>query len=317
MKKAIEEIDPLREQETDLSLDVLKSQVRVMKNKYPNHSNDLLDLRYQLEQGIEKFPENKAMIRVLEAVNKELYEISSGTLTDNLPEGSPLLEEHSHVIHWSQIGDSNKFGNVKEAQVFDDEDGKKYAKIWLLEAENVNGNGWGVASSTLDKNIMTFIGKPYVITSDEFLGKPSVYADEFVHPSIPTDNIQSVLDHQEQFRVGTIVDVLKEGKDYYAMIEIMPKYRGKSLPPFCSPAVYQLNPREDPKNFSEWVGLHLAGLMEKPAYGARLAILKGTCIGTQNECKVQLRNAQLEIKTLCKNGLLEKKKTETKLKLLE
>ena len=75
-----------------------------------------------------------------------------------------------------------------------------------------------------------------------------------------------------------------------------PKYAHLTLPPFCSPAIYQLNASEKEDDISEWEALHLAGLDENPAYGAKVAILKGTCIGTEHACSIQFRAAkQVEI----------------------
>jgi hypothetical protein len=207
-------------------------------------------------------------------------------------------KDHHHIIHWAQTG---TYYEGKETEIIT-KGNKKFAKIWLLEAQHVNGNGWGVSPVTLAQNITKFKGRPYVITASQFLGKPSVYEAQFVHPNIPTNDVRKVLNHQETFRVGTIIDVMEEGQNWFAMIEILPKYAQKSLPPFCSPAVYQLDAREDPTNFTKWEPLHLAGLMEKPAYGARLATLRGTCIGTANECKIQFtRVAQLDGRIMCAN----------------
>ena len=198
--------------------------------------------------------------------------------------------DHHHVIHWENNG---QYHEAQETEIIT-KGNKKFAKIWLLEAQHVNGNGWGVSPITLAQNMPKFKGRPYVITSSKFLEKPSVYEAQFVHPNIPSNDVRKVIQHQETFRVGTIVDVMEEGQNWFAMVEILPKYAQKSLPPFCSPAVYQLDAREDPRNFSKWEALHLAGLMEKPAYGARLATLRGTCIGTQKACAIQFRGAQLE-----------------------
>ena len=220
--------------------------------------------------------------------------------------------DHHHIVHWENVG---TYREAQETEIIT-KGNKKFAKIWLLEAQHVNGNGWGVSPVTLAQNMPKFIGRPYVITSSTFLEKPSVYEAQFVHPNIPSNDVRKVLNHQETFRVGTIVDVMEEGTNWFAMIEILPKYAQKSLPPFCSPAVYQLDAREDPRNFSKWEALHLAGLMEKPAYGARLATLRGTCIGTANECKIQFTKvAQLEGTVMCAQTQKANKYKSDKLKI--
>lgn len=219
-------------------------------------------------------------------------------------------KDHHHIIHWAQTG---QYSEGPETEIIT-KGNKKFAKIFLLEAQHVNGNDWGVSPVTMAQNMPKFKGRPYVITSSTFLEKPSVYEAQFVHPNIPTNDVRKVIQHQETFRVGTIIDVMEEGTNWFAMVEINPKYAQKSLPPFCSPAVYQLDAREDPRNFTKWEALHLAGLMEKPAYGARLATLRGTCIGTQNECKIQFTKvAQLEGTIMCASMQKAKKYKEAKL----
>ena len=225
--------------------------------------------------------------------------------------------DHKHIIIMDKtVGSGDHFEGLREAQISRNGN-KKFAKIWLLNAQDINGNGWGVAQSTLDHNIKNFIGKPFVVTAQDFLEKPSPYGDQYVHPSLPTSSINANLTHQENFRVGNIVDIMKNGPEYYAQIEILPKYHDKTLPPFCSPALFQVDLTEDPHNISKWEALHLAGLTERPAFGARVAILKGTCVGSQNECKVQFRQAQVTIKC-AKTQMEEKRKfIETKLSLLK
>lgn len=221
-------------------------------------------------------------------------------------------KKHNHHISMDKTIGTNHFDNLKEAQMISSED-KKYAQIWLLNAKNINRNGWGVSPTTLDYNIHKFIGRPFVVTAQEFLEKNSPYGNQYVHPSIPTENINTYLKYQEQFKIGTIVDIIKKDQDYYAQIEILPKYQDKSLPPFCSPSIYKSNLFEDDTNITSWEAMHLAGLTEKPAYGARLAILKGTCIGTKNECNTQFKNAKSL--TTCDKKVLQIEKLKTKLKL--
>jgi len=38
--------------------------------------------------------------------------------------------------------------------------------------------------------------------------------------------------------------------------------------------------------------------MEDPAYGARIALLKGSCMGTAEACSIQFKGAKLT-KTMC------------------
>ena len=70
------------------------------------------------------------------------------------------------------------------------------------------------------------------------------------------------------------------------------KFANMMLPPFCSPAKFQNNPGEADGEISDWEALHLAGLMEDPAYGARIALLKGSCMGTAEACSIQFKAAK-------------------------
>ena len=168
----------------------------------------------------------------------------------------------------------------------------KYAKYWLLNAKQTNGNGWGIAAHSAKANMAKFIGRPLVITSSKWHGA-SVYGEKYEHPYVPTNDLNQIFAHQEKFRVGTIVDIGESGGDYHATIEMLPKFANMTLPPFCSPAIYQLDAQEAEGQISKWEALHLAALDENPAYGARIALLKGTCVGTNSECKIQFRGAKL------------------------
>jgi len=169
-----------------------------------------------------------------------------------------------------------------------------YAKYWLLNAKQSNGNGWGIAAHSAKTNMHKFIGKPLVITSAKWRGSKikDKYGDTFDHPYIPTNDLNKIFEHQEQYRVGNIVDIGEKDGDYFAMIEMLPKFANMTLPPFCSPAIYQLDAREAEGQISKWEALHLAALDTDPAYGARIAILRGTCVGSNNECRIQFRSAK-------------------------
>ncbi len=169
----------------------------------------------------------------------------------------------------------------------------KFAKYYLLDGMDQNGNGWGVVNDTIPKHIASFVGKPFVVTSNEWI-VDSEYEEQYDHPFIPTNNMQAILKHQEKFRVGDIVKVGldEENRRWYAMIKIKPKFAHMPLPQFCSPAIYQLNPHEEEGSISVWEGLHLAGLDGDPAYGARVALLRGSCEGSSGQCMHQFRMAK-------------------------
>ena len=208
-----------------------------------------------------------------------------------------IAQEHNHKISFR----GHKIGGFKGASL--NGQSGKYAKYWLLNAKETNGNGWGIAAHTAKENMKKFIGRPLVVTAQSWHGA-SEYGDEYEHPYLPTNDINAILNHQEKFRVGSIVDVFEDKHgDWYASIEMLPKFANSRLPPFCSPAIYQLDASEAEGQISKWEALHLAALTENPAYGARIALLKGTCVGTDNECKVQFKSAkQLVAESPCHEG---------------
>ena len=131
----------------------------------------------------------------------------------------------------------------------------------------------------------------------------SEYGDAYEHPYLPTNDISKVFDHQEKFRVGSIVDIIEKDGDYFANIELNQKFAHMVMPPFCSPAIFQNNPSEPEGQISDWEALHLAALHEDPAYGSRIALLSGTCVGTKDQCTVQFKSAKQEAKMVCTKGL--------------
>ena len=223
---------------------------------------------------------------------------------------SYIAKDHHHKISFR----GHKIGGFKGASLSGQSG--KYAKYWLLNAKETNGNGWGIAAHTAKENMKKFIGRPLVVTASSWHGA-SEYGDEYEHPYLPTNDINAILNHQEKFRVGSIVDVFEDSHgDWFASIEMLPKFASSRLPPFCSPAIYQLDASEAEGQISKWEALHLAALTENPAYGARIALLKGTCVGTDNECKVQFKGAKQESGIEC--PVKEKqKKVKSKLSKLK
>jgi hypothetical protein len=197
-----------------------------------------------------------------------------------------VKEAHQHNVDWVKNHPPEGF----RAASLTERHGR-YAKIWLLNAKDINGNGWGVSQVNLAKNLKSFLGRPYVITAKQFIAN-SEYMDTYDHPYIHTNDIPTILNYQEKFRVGNIIDVTQQGDDYFATVEVRPKFAHLNLPAFCSPAIFQMDPRESQQKISKWVGLHLAGLDENPAYGARIALLRGTCNGPRGQCMTQLQTAK-------------------------
>ena len=101
-------------------------------------------------------------------------------------------------------------------------------------------------------------------------------------------NMNDILSFQGRFRIGTISDVFfdSQKKVWNAVVSLKEGVEASDLPPFCSPALYQLDMTEPEGNISQWTGLHLAALDQRPAYG-NIALLNGTCSGTSSSCKSQ------------------------------
>ena len=177
----------------------------------------------------------------------------------------------------------------------------KFASYFLLKGDEVNGREWGVTSGSIPENISTFIGRPLIATGEKFI-EDSPYGVNFVHPSIThfksrapelvaglnPMNIDDILTFQDRFKIGTIDDVFfNEDKQLWnASVKLAEGVEQSDLPPFVSPALYQLDMAEHEGQLTKWTGLHLAALDQKPAYG-NIALLNGTCTGTSGQCKTQ------------------------------
>jgi hypothetical protein len=112
-------------------------------------------------------------------------------------------KEHSHSIVFRKFtGSQYRRASLQKQE-------GKYAKYWLLNAKQTNGNGWGVSPVSIAKNINKFIGRPFVVTAKQWIPE-SEYGEQFEHPYLPTNNIDNIISHQEKFRVGSIVDVVEK-----------------------------------------------------------------------------------------------------------
>lgn len=204
-----------------------------------------------------------------------------------------------------RIGKNNTFkfqiGKLRTGSLVDDfrtANDDRYVSYFLLNAD-VNLKEWGVTALSLPQHIGTFKNMPFVITKTKFF-EASAYGEETDHPSTEhfarlgitrspekNDMMQQAA-FQEEFRVGNIEEIIntKDG-DYLAFIKIKPEFANYEMPPLVSPAIFQLNPMEPPNRITQWVGMHLAGLDEAPAYG-NSAVFKGSCNGDKNTCLTQL-----------------------------
>jgi len=218
---------------------------------------------------------------------------------------SNLDLEHHHSFEFKPVGQFRGASLLQEQSA-----DKKFVKYFLLTAKDINGNGWGVSQDSIASNIKDFIGQPLVATSRQFIAD-SEYGDTYTHPYIPTNHIPTIFAHQNKFAIGIIRDVVEEHGNWNAIAEIFPKYAHMKPPPFCSPGIFQLDPREPEGNISKWKALHLAVLDAEPAYGAQMAIMKGSCVGTLNECKVQFKGAKFESSNTEQKKEMQREELET------
>lgn len=185
-------------------------------------------------------------------------------------------------------------------------DGSNYVSYFLINDEE-NMKGWGITSDSISQHIGSFKGMPFVITAKRFF-ENSPYGEMTDHPS--TDHFGSLgiriggygpmtrpkefndlmqqAKFQEEFRVGNIEEVFKKSNgDWHALIKLKPEFANHQMPSLVSPALFQINPAEPQNAIKTWLGMHLAGLDERPAYGNN-AVYKGSCFGTGEECMRKL-----------------------------
>lgn len=176
--------------------------------------------------------------------------------------------------------------------------GDRYVSYFLLNA-STNLKEWGVTPNSISKHIASFKGMPFVITNNTWFAK-SAYGEVYDHPSTEhfgklgihraggSNEMMSQASFQEEFRVGNIEEIITaRNGDMLAFIKILPQFATREMPPLVSPAIFQLNASEPADQITSWIGMHLAGLDEKPAYG-NSAVFKGSCNGEKGACLTQL-----------------------------
>ena len=201
--------------------------------------------------------------------------------------------------------------SLDDSFVQDPERQGKYASYFLLKGDEVNGREWGVTSESIPQNISTFIGRPLVATGEKFIAD-SPYGQQFLHPSIShftqaapevvrglnPMNMTDILKFQDKFRIGTIEDVFFNNNKglWNASVKLADNVEASDLPPFVSPALYQLDMTEHEGSLTKWTGLHLAALDQRPAYGS-IALLNATCSGTSESCKMEFAAQENTLKS--------------------
>jgi len=217
----------------------------------------------------------------------------------NLTSNMQLLTQQNNMGILTRTIESTHFLTASLDENFSFEgDERKFHAYFLIKGEEINGNKWGVPDESIPKNIQTFEGMPFLVTADAFI-EDSPYKYRYLHPNInhfknykpelvqglDAENLDDVLKFQNQWKVGDIRRVLYDSSDDYwkALVEPLPLYEDNKFPPFCSPSIFKKFIFENDKKIMFWQGVHLAGLMDKPAYGSQ-AIYEGSCSGTLGSC---------------------------------
>lgn len=174
-----------------------------------------------------------------------------------------------------------------------EENDRLYLKIFLLDG-SVNMNDWGVAPSSIARNIPTAIGKPVVLYKNAH--------GEYDHPSLAgQDSLDHALAYQDLYRIGTYIDVFesqtKPGQ-WWGVAEVTDEGVKKairedpSIPFYVSPTIRLLHPNQSDQSLTEWAFMHSA-VVDKPAYTTQKAYISGHCSGNSNTCLLQLRRASI------------------------
>lgn len=228
-------------------------------------------------------------------------------LLQNLTSNMQLLTQQYHISSLTRIITSSHFLTASLDENFNFKgDESKFHAYFLIKGEEINGNNWGVPDESIPKNIQTFEGMPFLVTADEFI-KDSPYKYRYLHPNInhfknykpelvqglDAENLDDVLKFQDTWKVGTIRRVLYDVEDDYwkAIVEPLPEYEDKKFPPFCSPSIFKKFIFENDKQINFWQGVHLAGLMDQPAYGSQ-STYEGSCSGTLGSCTKYFSDTQ-------------------------
>lgn len=171
-----------------------------------------------------------------------------------------------------------------------------WLKAFLID-DSINRNFWHIPENALKKYIDGFKGRPLISHPS---GDHPDYLAEGLKEASPTF-IQDILKHQEQYKIGDIVDVkyeaFKDNPDkqaYFAYIRLTdPNYlqsvkQGASSF-YVSPQIFDLDQKPPGEATVNFLPLHLA-VVKEPAYG-NIARVKASCNGESQSCINALKKA--------------------------
>jgi hypothetical protein len=171
-----------------------------------------------------------------------------------------------------------------------------WLKAFLID-DSINQNFWHIPDNALKRYVDGFKGRPLILHPS---GDHPDYIAEGVKEASPTF-VQDILRHQEQYKIGDIVDVqyesFKENPDrkaYFAYIRLTnPEYLDKvkqgASSMYVSPQIFDLDQRPPGQPTTNFLPLHLA-IVREPAYG-NIAKVRASCNGESSGCINALKKA--------------------------
>ena len=134
------------------------------------------------------------------------------------------------------------------------------------------------------------------------MGHFTKYKTEWIE-GLDINGLDDMLEWQKFWRVADIVDLIydTEKETWKAIIKALPEFEHMHFPPYCSPTIFMNDRTEDDDHITDFTGVNLTGLEDRPAYGED-AIQDGTCNGTTSECKNKFATSKSILETSIKEG---------------
>ena len=171
-----------------------------------------------------------------------------------------------------------------------EDNGRLFLKVFLLDG-SVNMNQWGIDNASIPKNITSVIGRPLVLYKNA-LG-------QFDHPSLEDHDLSHALAYQDQFRIGTYIDVQEHNGQWFGIAEITDEKARDAIrdqpdiPLYVSPTIRLTSQFQNEQSIRDWEFMHSA-LVDRPAFGVKKAFIGGSCHGDKDTCLLQLRKASID-----------------------
>lgn len=183
---------------------------------------------------------------------------------------------------------------IKSGSVVFEKNDKLYLKSFIINSD-VSKIGWGVDPLTLKENVKSFLHRPLVLTENH--DHPDLFGDE---------NLDHVLQYQEKFRIGDIVDITDKDGDYFAIIEVTDPtaeeaIKSGNLPTYVSPQIFHPDAANEGAIATGWEGIHIA-LVEEPAWGPVKARITNQCSGGPT-CLTQLKSGSIKCNNCVKKAI--------------